>query len=60
MHKYLLIFVISIALNGCVLSNKTANKVPHENTYVAVNHFTAKMIKEVRARRARYLKSRKH
>jgi len=59
MYKYLLIVGISVAVSGCALSNKTVKKDNKEYTDAKTTHFTAKMIKDVKARRAKYLKNHK-
>lgn len=56
MYKYLLFLILSIAVNGCALSGKSINKKRHEKVYAKTVKFTAKMIKDIQARRAKFLK----
>ena len=60
MYRYLLILILFISVNGCTISNKFVKQDIKEQTYAKTTHFTAKMIKEVQARRAKYLKTKKY
>lgn len=60
MYRYLLILILFISVNGCTISNKSVKQDTKEQTDVKITHFTAKMIKDVQARRARYLKTKKY